>query len=216
MHLTLDHPWLTVDLDTPHDVLSWAPVHPGARRTRHVVWREVTDDALTPSLDPVAWLQGQLSERGRPEAVGLLTACRVHHHVRADATVAGVQCGVVATVGLTNRLRVGDAPGPLRVDTINLLARVSVALTPAARLEALSLVAAARTAAVVDLEVQSRGAPGGVATGTGTDCIVVASPTTGTPTAYSGMHTAVGSAVGRAVYDAVHRAGRAWLSRRAE
>jgi adenosylcobinamide amidohydrolase len=43
--------------------------------------------------------------------------------------------------------------------------------------------------------------PTGRATGTGTDCIVVAAPTGTEP--FAGLHTEVGEAIGAAVYTAV-------------
>ncbi|MEO1272728.1 MAG: adenosylcobinamide amidohydrolase, partial [Myxococcota bacterium] len=47
-------------------------------------------------------------------------------------------------------------------------------------------------------------------TGTGTDCIVLAAPPG--HAVYAGLHTAVGEAVGRAVYDAVAAGVRGWMA----
>jgi len=51
--------------------------------------------------------------------------------------------------------------------------------------------------------------PTGIATGTGTDCIAVASP----PNAldYAGLHTESGEAIGHAVFDATFEGGRDWM-----
>ena len=86
---------------------------------------------------------------------------------------------------------------------------VSRPLAAPAALEALSLAAEARTAAILDAALQSRrsGAP---ATGTGTDCIVVAAPAEARGAAYAGKHTALGEAVGAAVYQAVLAGARRW------
>jgi adenosylcobinamide amidohydrolase len=53
-------------------------------------------------------------------------------------------------------------------------------------------------------------------TGTGTDCIVVAAPGTDGGEAFAGLHTDIGAAIGRAVYDAVLQGGMAWVSERRE
>ncbi len=71
------------------------------------------------------------------------------------------------------------------------------------------MAAQARTAAIMDLGWQTAD---GVATGTGTDCIVVACPSRGRRQTYAGLHTAVGQALGAAVYDAVLAGGREWVS----
>ena len=47
-------------------------------------------------------------------------------------------------------------------------------------------------------------------TGTGTDCIVVACPCDGTPVAWAGLHTALGEAIGAAVYEAVRAGAEQW------
>jgi adenosylcobinamide amidohydrolase len=52
---------------------------------------------------------------------------------------------------------------------------------------------------------------GGVqVTGTGTDCIVVAAPQTGDPANFAGLHTAIGEAVGAAVYRVIRDGIAVW------
>jgi adenosylcobinamide amidohydrolase len=98
------------------------------------------------------------------------------------------------------------------VGTINLLVRVSAPLTEEALAETLALAAEARTLAVLEAGVRSlrSGLP---ATGTGTDCVVVAAPPAepgGEPLAYAGKHTAVGHLVGAVVEEAVRTGIEAW------
>jgi adenosylcobinamide amidohydrolase len=110
----------------------------------------------------------------------------------------------IATVGLGNALRAGDPPGRATPGTINLLCRLNLALSPEAQLEALALAAEARTLAVREASVASTrsGLP---ASGTGTDCIVIAAPRAGEPAAYAGKHTAIGHVIGAAVHEATRR-----------
>ncbi|ODR95240.1 hypothetical protein AUC70_05970 [Methyloceanibacter stevinii] len=97
--------------------------------------------------------------------------------------------------------------------TINIAVRVSAGLTEAALVEALTIAAQARTAAVMEARWSL---PEGVATGTGTDCIALAAPMEGhgETVAFAGLHTEVGEALGRAVYDAVARGADNWLATR--
>jgi adenosylcobinamide amidohydrolase len=210
----LDERVLVVRLGAPHAVLSWAIVNGGRRSASEVAWVEVKDDELCPPVDPEALLRARLARAGAPGAVGLLTSRALARHVVAERSAGGVGARCVATVGLGNALRAGDAPGPAaRIGTINVLCQLSAPLTDEALVEALSLAAEARTLAVLEAGVASRrsGLP---ATGTGTDCIVVAAPERSGASAqrYAGKHTAVGHVVGAAVHEAVARGAAEWLA----
>jgi len=113
----------------------------------------------------------------------------------------------LATIGLSNALRIGDLPRTTAYfpGTINILLQVSCPLSECALLEALSLVAEARAAAVLDGHVPSSVGKT-IATGTGIDCIVVASPLHSdydSELVYAGKHTDLGYLIGSCVYDAV-------------
>jgi adenosylcobinamide amidohydrolase len=152
-------------------------------------------------------------------AVGLLTARRLDRYVSASRSAGGVSAEVVATVGLGNHVRVGDPAGSGAevAGTINVLCRLSVPLTTAGALEALSIAAEARTVAVREAAIPSRhrelidGQPryrpfaGRFASGTGTDCLVLATPLGGPTAGYAGKHTALGEVIGAAVLEAVSR-----------
>lgn len=91
--------------------------------------------------------------------------------------------------------------------TINILLHASRRLAPQAFVEAISIVAQARTAALFDTD-HLRAIHGH--TGTGTDCIVVASPHHGAPLSCVGLHTAIGEAIGAAVYRATKAGAEQW------
>lgn len=205
--------WLVVALGGPHQVLSWAVVGGGRRTASEVVWREVRDDELRPPADPEQLLREGLARIGLPGAVGLLTSRSLDAHVEAERSGGGLRARCVATVGLGNALRAGDPPGPsARIGTINLLCQLSEPLSDGALVEALSIAVEARTLAVIEGAVPSRRS-GLAATGTGTDCVVVAVPP-GRGLRYAGKHTLAGHLIGAAVHDAVARGVAEWQRER--
>ncbi|MFJ5486678.1 adenosylcobinamide amidohydrolase [Hansschlegelia beijingensis] len=208
--IVFDRPILAALFDAPQSILSWSLNRPGFQSGNAVVWREVRDADLPLDVNPAALLDKWLVEAGHPGAIGLLTSRDVARHHAADAVCDDVVCSCLVTVGLSNGGRVGQ---PARtelalVGTINILVHVSKPLAHAALIEAVSIATQARTAAIIDLGFRRDGA---LVTGTGTDCIVVASPQGAPRERFAGMHTAIGEALGAAVYSATLAGGRAWL-----
>ncbi|MEM8776260.1 MAG: adenosylcobinamide amidohydrolase, partial [Pseudomonadota bacterium] len=174
-HITLDHPWLEFDLGVEMQVLSWALNRPGFVRARRILWREVRNADLPVGFDVNTWLAAELGARNDEDAVAFLTSRDIRHVREHTARIGSAHAHAVATVGFSNAERVGH-----RVDrsvqdwgTINVAVRLNIGLTQAALLEAMSIAVQARTAAVMDtvLEINT-----GIATGTGTDCVAIASP----------------------------------------
>lgn len=207
MSVSLARPWLTVDLAGTWRALSFAPYGSGDVACDRIVWREVRDADLTAEFDAIAWLVGEVGSTG---VVAMLTSRNVERFVHLCVEVGDVVAEAVVTVGLSNAERVGARRGvSAGVGTINVAVAVSEGLTMAARIEALSIAASARTAAVLAAAVEIET---GLATGTGTDCIVVASPEG--PRGFAGMHTDVGEAVGAVVFGAVSDGVARWLAER--
>ncbi|MEE4120324.1 MAG: adenosylcobinamide amidohydrolase [Paracoccaceae bacterium] len=209
LDVALARPWLEVRLPGPLRCLSWAPAGGGVVTAARVLWREVRDADLTEDLDAAAWLRKELAARCAAGAVGLLTSRNVARYRLAEAEADGVRAACCATVGLTNAERVGRrrAAAAGAWGTINLVCATDAALTQAAQIEALSVAVQARTTAVTEA---GHVVETGVATGTGTDCIVLACPPGATP--YAGTHTAVGEAVGRAVWESVRAGVAEWIA----
>lgn len=197
--VTLDRPWLQVQLPRPMRTLGWAPVGAGFRTTDRVLWREVRNADLTLDFDAEAWFAAQIEARA-PGAVGLLTSRDIGGWRQGTATVDGLCAHAVATVGLSNAEAVGARLPwhPAAYGTINLLVVVEAGLTEAAQLEALSIAVQARTAAVM---AAGLALATGTATGTGTDCVVLACDAG--DLRHAGLHTALGEAVGAAARVAV-------------
>jgi adenosylcobinamide amidohydrolase len=200
--------WLEVDLGSPHSTLGWTLIGGGRCQAKSVFWHNVREGELPLEVDAKLFFEERRKQwAGDAQGVGFLTGCSLAEFVerRRDRGKLLVRC--VATIGLNNALRIGDLSGAnaFSPGTINILLQISCPLSESASLEALSLVAEARTLAVLEGHVPSI-VGHALATGTGTDCIVVASPLTSddNPEAiYAGKHTDIGYLIGSCIYDAV-------------
>lgn len=210
MTVTLARPWLTLDLGCAHRVLSWSLTRPGFVKADTILWREVRNADLPRDFDVERWLQQELEHRGQQDAVTLLTSRDLDAYEVADVTIEGLSARCVATVGLSNAERIGRRVDRSGQDwgTINVAVQVTQPLQDSALVELISITAQARTVAITEM---AHTLPTGVATGTGTDCIAVAAPEG--ETAFAGMHTAVGEAVGHVVYTAVSAGAQVWMQR---
>lgn len=212
--------WLLVQFTSLQEVLSWAIWGGGRGRTRTVAWYQVSSEDLKPPVEPQEFLREKLRERSLLGAVGLLTSADLDAYTEAEKSFGELSVRSIATVGLRNALRAGDPARALSpVGTINLLVHISEPLSEEARVEALAVAVEARTAALLKAQIPSleTGLP---ATGTGTDCVVVASPlevsareTSSRVHRYAGKHTEVGSLIGAAVLEAVQRGIGLWKAR---
>ena len=206
--VTLERPWLCFDLGREVQVLSWAINRPGFVMANRILWREVRNADLPRDMDVHRWLKDTLAERGNSDAVCFLTSRDVGFYTQAKATTEGETAQCVATVGLSNAERVGARVDRSQMNwgTINIAVSLQNGLSQTGLIEAMTIAAQARTAAIIDIGL---GLPTGIATGTGTDCIAIAAPI-GTSD-YAGLHTAIGEVVGNAVYDATLRGAKEWM-----
>lgn len=210
--ITLNEPWLQVQFPCPHSVLSWALLGGGWRSASKVLWHRATNDDLPLGLDPLALFLERIERDGLDKnAIGFLCAGPVSSYVETVQTFSGQWVRCLATVGLSNGVRVGD-PSFLanqKIGTINILLQSSLPLSLAASIEASSVVTQARTLAVLEAQVPSAEGSGFL-TGTGTDCIVIASPMGENPAAFSGTHTLIGYLIGKAVLQAMKTGIQRW------
>ena len=204
--------WLIVEFPRPVQTLSWAVTGGGKTLAQRVVWRQVRHNELNCPMDPADYLAGKLKEENLDNAVGLLTSAKLDEYVyvRKDFGLYWANC--VATVGMGNALRVADFPtASNHVGTINVLCQVSVPLSEGAFLEAVSIAAEARTLAVRESEILSFRTQK-PATGTGTDCIVIAAPDVPDERKYAGKHTVIGYLIGSSVLEAVRLGIERWTA----
>jgi adenosylcobinamide amidohydrolase len=203
-----DPPWLIARFASRQRMASWSLNRPGLVAADTVAWLQVRDADFLPVEDPLAFLEGNLERNGLAGAVGLMTAREIEHHHYASV---GDEDGLIeslVTLGLTNGIIqepdgcLVDPPQQEAVGTINMLLAVSHPLTDGALLEVLSIAAAARTAALL--------ADGGRMVGTGTDCIVIASPDKEPRRQFAGLHTKIGMHAFMSAHQAVMDAQRRW------
>lgn len=212
MDVVWNHPWLVADLGRPHRVVSWSLTAPGFVTARRVVWREVRNADLPPGFDALSWLKQDMLDAGHDGAVGLMTSRSIVRHHFREARVERQAAACLATAGLSNAERVGRRQGLRpKAGTINLLVQTGGSLSDAAMIEAISIAVEARTLAVLEAGFPT-GPDGAAATGTGTDCVVIASPTGGEEALFAGLHTALGEAVGAAVLAAMRAAIGEWMA----
>jgi adenosylcobinamide amidohydrolase len=202
--------WLVAEFAAPWTVLSWAIVNGGWQQTTKVAWLFLKLNEISRVDEPADWMRAQMRPEGLSGAVGFLTTRMAHKWVEASADEGACQAWAIGTVGMSNARRVGDAADHhVLGGTINQLVCCSLPLTMEAGLELLSLTSEAKALAASESGVASRKSqlP---CTGTGTDYLAVAWPAKGARQQYSGKHTSVGAAAGRAAYELVKEGIRIW------
>jgi adenosylcobinamide amidohydrolase len=191
-------PALVWTCSSPVLVASSAPLGGGIGVRRWVVNAQVPRSYTR--VDIEAQLQAIAAANGchDSQGVGMLTAAAVEQFT--DACDGGVR--VWATVGVTlptwaaAPAGLADATEAVRPGTINIVATLPVRLSEAALVNAVMTVTEAKTQALFDCGIDG--------TGTATDAVCIACPLDGPSEPFGGPRSPVGSALARAVYDAVH------------
>ncbi|MHB1218756.1 MAG: adenosylcobinamide amidohydrolase [Alphaproteobacteria bacterium] len=206
MRPELRPPWLLLDFGQDLRVLGWPAVGPALGTARRVAWLQVRNTDLPPDRDPAVYFTERARAAGVSFDAGLMTAAELRGFAVARRVTGDTPVSVIATGGLGNaESAVPFASEPreaAQVGTINVVAVITRPLALAAQVEAVSIVAEARTAAVMGfgLTMMEDGRP---VTGTGTDCILVAAPADETGLAHCGLHTPIGRALAEATYESV-------------
>ena len=90
--------------------------------------------------------------------------------------------------------------------TVNVILLLNAQLTDGAQTNAVIMATEAKTAAFQDLSVPSSYTPSVLATGTGTDTVIVVPSSTGPEVTYAGGHAVIGGLIARATHRAVKQA----------
>lgn len=206
---------LIINLATVHRVLSSAPCGGGLARVRSLLNHQV---AIPPGShprkgawsDPARYLRSlAVKLKAKLPCVGLMTAVPMKRLVTVRKRVNGLWLACFCTVGVTNAVKAGEpalSSGAgsrcCPAGTINIILLTNARLSVSAMVGMIQVATEAKTAVLQVHRVL--GPSGRIATGTGTDAVVVAAPLDGAPAIqYSGTHTTIGSLVGRVVSNAV-------------
>ncbi len=201
-----DARWNALLFDSARPVLSSAPVNGGDLIADRVVNLCVDGpDVVAACDDPVGTFSAiAQSQDWRGTTVGLMTGVAAGNAGIACEALDDVEWLAMATVGFNNAHRAGGpAVDHSGAGTINIIAVTSLALTAAARAEALGLVAETKAAVLSDYGIA--GAGGGIATGTGTDAVAIVGGRGEADTPYTGYHTESGRCLAAAVIEAMER-----------
>jgi adenosylcobinamide amidohydrolase len=188
-------------------VLSWAVLNGGFCYADHIINHHVSVDDARFSAEPALWLNESVAGLDlRGTVVAMATAVDMKNLVHVSLTSAGGEVACFATVGCGNALSVGDPSLVTREDrpplhTINMIVTVQPGLSDTALVEAIQIVTEGRVRALYQAGIVSS-LSSLAATGTGTDCIGIASLGSGRAS-YCGKHTPLGELIGRAAYTAV-------------
>ena len=205
--------YLSVSLEKSSTLLSWCLHGGGIREGKDIFWAQVKSNELTQGVEPLTYLKKRWQDEGLNPDIAFMTSADISDFVYKKETFQELEVNVLSTVGMGNALRAGDRGGyHLSLGTINLLVEINKPLSSGALIEAVSLGTEAKTAAVMDLNILSN-VSGEKATGTGTDCMAVASHKGQTSLVYCGKHTKVGELIGKATYGAVFEGIQKWIKR---
>lgn len=219
---------LVIDLKGKRRVLSSAPQGGGLTLASYILNHQVDPHSVVKGnqsmsvRDPGRSLRQLASGIGiRGPTVGLMTAVPMTQVVTARAASDGLWVECFATVGVTNAVRAGEWPPvgavgtrAVKPGTINLILITNGSLSQPAMVGAIQVATEAKSCVLSDHNVPSCQS-GAVATGTGTDVVVVACALRGQGPShvYSGTHTMLGALIGQVVIDSVTRGlvkAKAW------
>ncbi len=193
---------LVISLPSVHSIVSWAPHNPGACKSETIAIFEVPrkKKGVQPSRFDIE--KALRAKKIPADSVALLTAAKVKDYARRIVHAEKLTVETIATVGITNARSVLDEPDEsFSPGTINVVLITNTIPSLHGRLEAVGVISSAKTAALRSAGVES-GASNRSADATGTDCIVIASSAKIRENR-AGLHTRLGTMIGRAVFDCV-------------
>ena len=203
--------------DTDRPVLSSAVLNGGMRLAQTVLNLRVPKASESEALeDPAETLARTAREASLPmPVVGMMTAASMKSLRVAQATVSQEALVVLVTTGLENARRAGDPAEsrellryPRTLGTINMVVVCSAALAAETMVEMVMVATEAKAAVLQELGITSA-VTEGIATGTGTDAIVVVGGVNGPAVRYAGKHTLLGEQLARLVMSGL-RDSLAW------
>jgi len=205
---TLANNTLVIKFPRSWPVLSWAP-HRGGSTISSCVFNHQLGKFNENDLDSI-FKNVADSLRLPEDATGLVTGAEIKNYRECVLNHGSLWVHGIVTVGLANARTAGDtADMPLQTapnppGTINLILACNALPDISGKIEAVHVATMAKARALRDMGVTSEKS-GRIATGTGTDCIVVAGSGEINEN-YCGMHTVLGELIGNVVYQVITEA----------
>lgn len=166
-----------------------------------------------PKGDIISWLrQEEISEY---DTVGMMTAVNLKDMSIVQAEYEGVKILAVITAGVGNAVDITEkavVDASFQIGTVNIMVFIDAHLTDGALVNAVQSATEAKTKAFIDLHIKDA-VTGTFATGTSTDCILIAATQRGEPTPYAGSGTVIGKGIGLTVYKTLMEALRNYEKR---
>lgn len=224
MHSNPDHPapstvqikiqdkTLIIQLPGKWPLLSWAP-HNGGTTQSSCIFNHQNDNFSKNELQSI--FREVILKNNLPEdSVGLITGTEIEHNQQIVLKSGPLWIHAIATVGLNNTRSVREEADISLMEnfkkpcTINLVLISNALPHLSGQVEALHIATMAKTAALIENGVVSKksGLP---ATGTGTDCMVIASNGEVAEN-YFGMHTVLGELIGKTVHAHINKGIKNW------
>ncbi len=218
-HISLKERDIVINLKEPHRVISTCKVNGGIREgIRYIVIHQLKEGVIEGKLNDPASIHDYVSSKigiDPRSMVLMLTAVQVRHMEVQKVSYKNISVLALSTAGVeSNAGRAGDPSqvyeengrfttlGPS--GTICTAVLVDGSMSPSALVEAVILSTEAKASVLQEMGIPSKYSQG-IATGTGTDQICIASRLSGVRLNYSGKHTKLGEIMAVAVRSSIRK-----------
>lgn len=141
-------------------------------------------------------------------SVAMMTAVQLHTRALGSKTAGDIAMFALVTAGVGNAVDITGGQLPIfrpHAGTINTMVFVDANLTDGAMINAIMSATEAKAKLLADMKVKDH-VTGRTATGTSTDCVVIACTERGPALHYAGSATTVGKGIGQLVYETMRTA----------
>lgn len=210
--VVLKNKTLIINLSKTSSILSWAPFNGGLIKSKCIFNHECEhfeENDLSSIFDDIANRYSLASN-----TVGLITGADVSRYEETFIENGPLWVHALVTVGLNNARSAGDSAdvdlgqSVNKPGTINLIVSCNALPHVSGLTEAIHIATMAKTSVMTESGVLSKKS-NQLATGTGTDCIVIAGSGEVREN-YCGMHTILGEMIGKAVKEIVRKGIQKW------
>ena len=192
---------LVVSYSKPFKVMSSAVLNGGLGQVRSIINCQVPTDYDHANPDEILRLRAEALDISGP-VVGLLTAVDLENLAISTSIVSKRSLLTIATAGLSNAARPGEATPKDRAGTINLIIVYEGDMTEGCMVNAIMTATESKCATLEELDVRTK-MTRTRATGTSTDTVTLCCMGEGNPLRYAGSATKIGRALGETVQTSI-------------